>query len=91
MPGQFDPDAYKTPVPMALVNIAAGPRKEYGNEKAELMYPGLPMEDWRFVALLPSGAAVTMHRGITPEEIVAYLRREGVDMDAIVEPGFEAA
>lgn len=91
MSSEFDPAAYQMPIPMALVDIAAGPRRRYGDEKAELMYPGLAQHDWRFVALLPSGAHVTFRRGSTPTEIAEYLRREGVDMDAVVEPGFEAA
>jgi hypothetical protein len=89
MPSEFNPDAYRMPIPMALVDIAAGPRQAYGDEQAERMYPGLPKHDWRFVGLLPSGAHVTFHRGITPDQLAGYLRREGVDMDAIVEPGFE--
>lgn len=89
MNSEHDPDGYRMPTPMALVDITASARRMYGPEKTALMYPRMPESDWRFIGLLPSGAHVTFGRDCTAQEIAEYLRREGVDMDSITEPGTE--
>jgi len=72
------PEDWRMPVPMRLVDISEQARLTYGADKAQAMYPALPDHDWRFEAVLPSGATVTFGRHCTAERMAAFLKGNGV-------------
>lgn len=75
MTDETNPQDWRMPVPVRLIDVAADARRLYGPD----MFRDLPEHDYRFELALPGGATIRLHAGATAAHVVAYLAREGVD------------
>lgn len=83
MTAETSPQDWRPPVPVRLIDVAEDARQMFGVEGAAIIRPDLPEHDYRFEAVMPSGATVTFAYNTTAAHIAAYLKREGVDLNGV--------